>query len=119
MQTPSGGVLDLPLREVASRSYLSLMRTVGLKVLKNRLSEYIRIVGGGEVVLVTDRDRIVAELRPPQGRGPLTSDALLAEAMRQGWLAAPLVVREGAPPRAPVAPLAELLSELRADREDR
>jgi len=107
------------LPEVASRSYLMSMRTVGLKVLKNRLSEYIRIVTGGEVVLVTDRDRVVAELRPPQGRGPLTSDALLAEAMRQGWLSAPLVVREGAPPRAPVARMAELMRELQVDREDR
>jgi antitoxin (DNA-binding transcriptional repressor) of toxin-antitoxin stability system len=95
------------------------MRTVGLKVLKNRLSEYIRLVTGGETILVTDRDRVVAELRPPQGRGPLTSDALLAEAMRRGWLSAPLVVREGAPPRAPVALLAELLRELDDDREDR
>ena len=95
------------------------MRTVGLKLLKNRLSEYIRLVNGGETVLVTDRDRVVAELRPPQGRGPLTSDALLAEAMRRGWLSAPLVVREGAPPREPVAPLAELLRELDDDRENR
>ena len=107
------------LTQVASGSYLVGMRTVGLKVLKNRLSEYIRIVTGGETVLVTDRDRVVAELRPPQGRGPLTSDALLAEAMRQGWLSAPLVVREGPPPRAPVAPLAQLLQELESDREDR
>lgn len=95
------------------------MRTVGLKVLKNRLSEYIRIVTGGETVLVTDRDRVVAELRPPQGRGPLASDAMLADAMRNGWLSAPLVVREGPPPRAPVAPLAELLQELQHDREER
>lgn len=95
------------------------MRTVGLKVLKNRLSEYIRLVSSGETVLVTDRDRVVAELRPPQGRGPLTSDALLAEAMRRGWLSAPLVVREGAPARLPVAPLAELLRELDDDRTDR
>ena len=95
------------------------MRTVGLKVLKNKLSEYIRLVSGGETILVTDRDRVVAELRPPQGRGPLTSDALLAEAMRRGWLSAPLVAREGPPPRAPVAPLAELLRELDDDREDR
>ena len=95
------------------------MRTVGLKMLKNRLSEYIRLVSGGETVLVTDRDRVVAELRPPQGRGPLTSDAMLAEAMRRGWLAAPLIVGEGAPPRAPVAPLAELLRELDEDRDER
>lgn len=95
------------------------MRTVGLKVLKNRLSEYIRLVAGGETILVTDRDRVVAELRPPQGRGPLASDAVLAEAMRRGWLSAPLIAGAGAPPRAPVAPLAELLRELEEDREDR
>lgn len=95
------------------------MRTVGLKVLKNRLSEYIRIVSGGETVLVTDRDRVVAELRPPGGRSPLAADALLAEAMRRGWLSAPLMVREGLPPRAPVLPLAELLGGLAEDREDR
>lgn len=95
------------------------MRTVGLKVLKNKLSEYIRLVASGETVLVTDRDKVVAELRPPQGRGPDASDAVLAEAMRRGWLSAPMMVREGPPPRAPVAPLATLLEELGEDREDR
>jgi antitoxin (DNA-binding transcriptional repressor) of toxin-antitoxin stability system len=95
------------------------MRTVGLKVLKNRLSEYIRIVSGGETVLVTDRDKVVAELRPPQGRGPLASDALLAEAMRRGLLSAPLVVREEPPPRQPVASLDEILEELADDRDNR
>ncbi len=47
------------------------MRSVGLKVLKNKLSEYVRIAAGGETVLVTDRDRVVAEIVPPQaGRSP-------------------------------------------------
>ena len=95
------------------------MRSVGLKVLKNKLSEYVRLAAGGETVLVTDRDRVVAELRPPQGRSPLASDAMLAEAMRSGWLSAPLVVREGPPARAPVAPLSEILNDLNGDREDR
>ena len=95
------------------------MRTVGLKVLRNKLSEYIRLVASGETILVSDRDRVVAELRPPQGGGPLTSDALLADAMRRGWLSAPLIVREGAPPRAPVTSLDTLLAELRGDREER
>ena len=40
---------------------------------------------GGETVLVTDRDRVVAELGPPaRGRSPLVSDALLLDAVRQG-----------------------------------
>jgi antitoxin (DNA-binding transcriptional repressor) of toxin-antitoxin stability system len=42
------------------------MRAVGLKVLKNKLSEYVRLAGNGERVLVTDRDRVVAELIAPQ-----------------------------------------------------
>jgi antitoxin (DNA-binding transcriptional repressor) of toxin-antitoxin stability system len=95
------------------------MRTVGLKVLKNKLSEYIRVVSNGEIVLVTDRDRVVAEIRPPQGRGPLTSDAVLAEAMRRGLLSAPMVVREGPPTRNPVGTLSSLLAELDADRGER
>ena len=31
--------------------------TVGIKVLKNQLSEYVRLAASGETVLVTDRDR--------------------------------------------------------------
>ena len=45
-----------------------LMRTVGIRELKNRLSEYIRHVRSGESVLVTDRGEVIAELSPP-GRG--------------------------------------------------
>lgn len=95
------------------------MRSVGLKVLKNKLSEYVRLAASGETVLVTDRDRVVAELRPPLGRGPLTSDAVLAEAVRRGWLSAPVAVREGPPGRAPLAPLDSLLRELDVDRDER
>ena len=95
------------------------MRTVSLKVLKNKLSEYVRLVVGGETVLVTDRDMVVAELRPPSGRGPYVVDAVLAEAMRRGWLSAPLFGGSVVPPRLPVAPLSVLLRELDADRGDR
>lgn len=41
---------------------------VGVRELKNRLSEYIRQVRAGEAVLVTDRGQVVAELAPP-GQG--------------------------------------------------
>ena len=44
------------------------MKTVGLRELKNRLSEYVREVRAGESVLVTDRGEVVAELLPP-GQG--------------------------------------------------
>ena len=41
------------------------METVGIRELKNRLSAYVRRVQAGDVVLVTDRGRVVAELVPP------------------------------------------------------
>lgn len=44
------------------------MKTVGVRELKNRLSEYIRQARSGESVLVTDRGQVVAELTPP-GQG--------------------------------------------------
>ncbi len=44
------------------------MKTVGVRELKNRLSEYIRQVRAGEAVLVTDRGQVVAELAAP-GQG--------------------------------------------------
>ncbi len=95
------------------------MRIVGLKVLKNRLAEYVRLAEEGETVLVTNRDRVVAELVPPRpGRSPLLQDALLAQAVREGWLSPPLLVREP-PPRQPVAPWRALAAELDRDRTDR
>ena len=40
------------------------MKAVGVKDLKARLSQYLRAVRAGETYLVTDRDQVVAELRP-------------------------------------------------------
>jgi antitoxin (DNA-binding transcriptional repressor) of toxin-antitoxin stability system len=96
------------------------MRSVGLKVLKNKLSEYVRLAASGETVLVTDRDRVVAEIVPPQaGRSPLLNDALLAQAVRDGWLTPPTLVEREPPPRKPVMPFSELMRELQQDRDDR
>lgn len=55
------------------------MRTVGVRELKNRLSEYLRQVRAGESVLVTDRGEVVAELTPP-GHG--TADGNVAPGLR-------------------------------------
>ncbi len=94
------------------------MRVVGLKELKNKLSEYVRIAAGGETVLVTDRERVVAEIVPPQGgRSAVAADALLAEAVRAGWVTPPLMRSRSPPARLPVARLRELLDELAKDRE--
>jgi len=96
------------------------MRSVGLKALKNRLSKYIRLAAGGETVLVIGRDRVVAEIVPPQpGRGPLLTDALLAEAVRAGWLTPAVLAGGSPPPRKPVMAFRDLMKELQQDREDR
>ena len=96
------------------------MRAVGLKVLKNKLSEYVRLAAAGETVLVTDRDKVVAELVPPRaGRSTFLADARLAEAVRCGWLTPPLLPADDTPPRAPVAPVDALMNELSQDRDGR
>jgi len=41
------------------------MKTAGVRDLKTHLSSYLRDVERGDIVLVTDRGRVVAELRPP------------------------------------------------------
>src|SRR5262249_1633742 len=97
-----------------------IMRAVGLKLLKNKLSEYIRLVARGETVLVTDRDRIVAEISPPAaGRGDSVTDAHLAALLRDGVLRPPLAPRGTVPPRKPVAATETILRELDRDRADR
>jgi hypothetical protein len=59
------------------------MRAVGVRELKNRLSEYLRLVRNGEEVLITDRGEVVAELRQPSPRLTLPYPALL-DAVQKG-----------------------------------
>ena len=95
------------------------MKAVGLKVLKNRLSEYVRMAATGETILVTDRDQVVAELSPPRpDRSPLLADAMLADAVRQGWITPPTLISREPPPKKPVMSLAEVLADLDEARGD-
>ena len=66
--------------------------------MKNRLSEYIRLVRTGETVLVTDRGVVVAELRPPAIATDADPYPLLKVAAREGR------VRVGAPNRSDLYP---------------
>jgi antitoxin (DNA-binding transcriptional repressor) of toxin-antitoxin stability system len=95
------------------------MRSVGIKVLKNKLSEYVRLAAGGETVLVTDRDRVVAELVPPQpARGRNGADDFRAKGIREGWLSPATVAKETPlPPRKPVMKFAEMMRDLDRSRE--
>lgn len=89
-------------------------------MLKDRLSEYVRLATSGETILVTDREHVVAELVPPrEGRALAAPDALLAEAVRKGWLTPALGPVTPRVPRHPVARLEALLGELSSDRADR
>jgi antitoxin (DNA-binding transcriptional repressor) of toxin-antitoxin stability system len=64
------------------------MKAVAIKELKNRLSAYLREVRNGEVVLVTDRGLVVAELRQPSAGAVLGAhDQALERLHAEGVLA--------------------------------
>lgn len=67
------------------------MVTTGTKELRNSLSHYLRIVRQGTPVVVTERGRPIAEIRP-LGRLPPSAcavDVRLAELAARGVLALP------------------------------
>jgi prevent-host-death family protein len=97
------------------------MRAVGLKILKNKLSEYVRMAAAGETVLITDRNRVVAEIVPPQpGHKAASHDEFIARGVREGWLT-PAKVPPGARPlpRKPVMKFEDLMKDLEESRADR
>ena len=97
------------------------MRSVGIKMLNSRLSEYVQLAAAGETILVTDRDRVVAELGPiRENRSRVLADAVVPDMVRSGVLTPPALAGSGPPPvPPPVAPLQEILSELDVNRRDR
>ncbi len=72
-----------PFDNVASRGYAVLVKAVGIRELKDRLSSYLRLVRQGEEILITDRGEVIAELKQPSPRVGLAYPALL-EMVRQG-----------------------------------
>lgn len=95
------------------------MRAVALKELKERVGEYVHLAECGETVLVTERDRVVAELVPPRQKAvPVAPQAPLADAVQNGWIQ-PAASEAGIPPRLPVTSFNDLLQGLQQDRSDR
>lgn len=74
------------------------MVTVGVRELKNRLSEHLRMIRDGEEILVTDRDKVVAELRQPANLPGASTYPALARHARAGR------ARIGAPNRPELYP---------------
>ena len=93
------------------------MRIVGLKTLKNKLSEYVRRAAAGETIVITDRNRVVAEIVPPR-REP---EPVLERGVREGWIRPAKRDANWPPPRKPIPGLTleQLMAELDRDREDR
>jgi prevent-host-death family protein len=90
-----------------------MTRTVGIAELRQNLSTYLRRVEQGERLVVTDRNRPVAELGPPPSTGAAL-DRLIAEGrvsrpVRRG-LPGPLIL-DGEP-----YALSSALDEIRGDR---
>jgi prevent-host-death family protein len=95
------------------------MQAVGLRELKAKLSEYVRRARDGEVVLVTDRGEVVAELRSPSARhvqelGPL--ERLAARGLVRIGLPNDPSVYELPAQRCPPGTAARLLDEERGER---
>ncbi|HEX2152026.1 MAG TPA: type II toxin-antitoxin system prevent-host-death family antitoxin [Stellaceae bacterium] len=93
------------------------MRTVGLKTLKNKLSEYMRAAASGETIVVTDRGRPVAEIGPPS----VKAETWRERGIREGWLTPAKRPFAPLPPGKPVPGLTfeKLMEDLARDREDR
>ena len=98
------------------------MRRVGLKILKDHLSEYVRAAVSGETVVITDRGREIAEIKPvPQVPDRYKDHPVLARGIREGWLTPAKRPFAPLPPGKPVPGLTldKLLADLDKDREDR
>lgn len=89
---------------IHDRDYISYdvvtVREIGVRKLKASLSEVLRLVEGGERIIVTSRGRQIAEIVPPSA--PISEEERLERMAALGRLTRPLE-------RGPIAlpPLAE------------
>lgn len=90
------------------------MTTVGVAELRQNLSKYLQLVGRGERLVVTDRNRPVAELSPPSSGTGEALDRLIAEGRvsRPSRRGLPEPLQLTGDPHA----LSRALDEIRSDR---
>jgi antitoxin (DNA-binding transcriptional repressor) of toxin-antitoxin stability system len=95
------------------------MTTVGIRDLKNQLSRYLDIVKGGEKVLVTEHNKIIAQISLPR-EDPLSPSVedRLAQLENEGK-----VIRAKrnqslaqSPPSTPTVDWKPILQDIRSDR---
>ncbi|MEW6282513.1 MAG: type II toxin-antitoxin system prevent-host-death family antitoxin [Candidatus Eremiobacterota bacterium] len=96
------------------------MESVGIRELKSKLSEYVRKASAGEIIQITDRGRVVAQLRAPwagpeQVGSPRLFRAGLEGRIRLGGQAPPDLYEPRTPTSPPGSAL-KLLDELRGER---
>jgi antitoxin (DNA-binding transcriptional repressor) of toxin-antitoxin stability system len=108
---------------VTTGDYHDTVKAIGVKELKARLSEYVRLVKAGETVLITDRGEVVAELRPPhrQRPGRASMDDVLQELADAGEVTRPSLPKGSWTLKAtglglPEGTARSLLDEVRGDR---
>jgi prevent-host-death family protein len=100
------------------------MRSAGIREVKNRLSEFLRLVREGESVLITDHGKVVAQILPPPaylGTPHESEEEALQRLARAGQLVratGTLPSAHGPPLPPPATPvdLEAILAEARSDR---
>src|SRR5215217_8063887 len=97
------------------------MKTIGVRELKARLSQALRDVAAGDVLLITDRGRVVAELRSPDATGRVVSrqERALARLAEEGQLRLaerPRHAYRASPLKSPTGLARTLIDEERGDR---
>jgi len=100
-------------RRSRAATFMYMSETVGVAELRQNLSRYLQRVAGGERLVVTDRNRPVAELGPAP-----TSGAGLDRLIAEGRVSRPL--RRGLPEPLELAgdthALSRALDDIRGDR---
>jgi antitoxin (DNA-binding transcriptional repressor) of toxin-antitoxin stability system len=94
------------------------MKTIGIRALKAQLSQILKEVQNGETIRVTDRGRVVAEMRLPEP-APRAVEDVLARMAAEGRLTlaeTPRVSYITSPVRLPDGTAQDLLDAVREDR---
>ena len=77
---------------------MKIIKTVGIKALKDQLSLYLRDVKAGALVLITDRGRVIAELHEPTIEINLhESGSIREECIHEGKLIPPKTKKSDCP----------------------